>query len=365
MICRRWCFLLLALVLMVGSITAQELAFVTINVWSGLDYKGIFKMEEYEARPVRKARYRLLVDELKTLDPDVIAVNEANPLPGYARRLARDLDYDYIYNVGMSGIKIGCLGIPVNFKEGDAILARKDLDLRKVGAPRLSPGGGPIGNCASFHFAESNQAIAGRITMEGQAIYVVNTHLHAGLPDEERWLTEIGYIRDAGLISNEEHNVLVDTWQQSVARRQNETQALLAWMRARLPADAPVVLMGDFNAEPNSEEIAWMLTENFVDTWVQVHGPEKPGYTWEPTTNTNIQAYYHVPEPYDPVPWYEKLKAENSQVSRRIDYIFVKNIPAEYILNSELVFNRAPEGQHPSDHFGVLTTLRFGARQME
>ena len=360
MIRRIWCFFLLPLALTAGSLSAQELTFVTINVWSGLDYKGIVKMGECESRQVRQARYRFLMEELKDLNPDVIAVNEANPLPGFIRRLARDLDYDYLYNVGMSGIKLGCLGIPVNFKEGDAILARKSLNLRKVGAKRLSPGAGYIGNIYSFHFAESHQAIAGRIIVSGKPVFIVNTHLHAGLPDDERWQWELEMMREASSMTEDEYEALVERWRGSIDRRQSETQVLLAWMRAKLPEEAPVVLMGDFNARPSSEEITWVRADEFVDTWEQVRGPDAPGFTWEAESNLNIQTYYDVPDPYDgSVSVWEELKALNRQVSRRIDYVFVKNIPAEDILNSELVFNQAPGGQHPSDHFGVLTKIHF------
>jgi endonuclease/exonuclease/phosphatase family metal-dependent hydrolase len=357
--CKYLALLLLPMFLS-QPLSAQELTFITINIWSGLDYKGTLKMGEYEPRKVRKARYKSLVAELKSLSADVIALNEANPLPRYARRLARDLGYDYVYSVGMSGIKIGCVGIPVNFKEGDAILAKKSLHLRKVGTKRLSPGAGFIGNWVSFHFAESNQALAGSIETDGRRVYVVNTHLHAGVPDEDRWRREVEMFRQSSSMTEEEYQVFLDTWHASVTRRQNETQALLDWMRDIIPEDAPVVLMGDFNAQPNSEEIAWVLADDYADTWRYLHGPDEPGFTWNPKANTNIQAFYDVPDPYDAsVSAYEKLDALNTQVSRRIDYIFVGNVPAGYIQRSELVLNDAPAGQHPSDHFGLLATIRF------
>ncbi|UCD38041.1 MAG: endonuclease/exonuclease/phosphatase family protein [Fidelibacterota bacterium] len=366
MSCRRLFFLSFFFMSLLPRLTAQELTFVTINIWSGLDYKGTLKMGEYETREVRKARYAQLVAELKALKPDVIALNEANPLPRYARRLARDLGYDYIYNVGMSGLKLGCLGIPTNFREGDAILAKKSLRLRKVGVKRLSSGAGLISNMASIHFAESNQAIAGRIRAGDRTIYVVNTHLHAGVPDHERWRREVDRMGEAGSMTEVDYQTLLDTWHASITRRQNETQALLNWMRAKLPGDARVVLMGDFNAEPNSEEITWVLTDDFVDTWSPLHGPNAAGFTWDPQRNTNIQAFYHLPDPGDgTLSAYERLDALNTQVARRIDYIFVKNVPAQYIQRSEIVLDRAPDGQHPSDHFGVLTTIQFDSIQTE
>ena len=345
--------------LFLSVMQAQELSFLTINIWSGLDYEGTLKMGEYESREIRQGRYRLLVEELKDLDPDVIALNEANPLPRYARRLARDLNYDFIYSVGMGGIKFGGIGIPVNFKEGDAILARKGLGLTEIGAPRLSPGAGIIGNHFCFHFGESNQAIAGRIQIEGKTIYVVNTHLHAGLQDEQRWLIEMGLIRDSGAIDESGYNDIFATWRESINRRQEETQALLQWIGRAIPEAAQVVLLGDFNAVPASEEINWVRMEGFRDIWEMVPGEENPGYTWDAETNLNIQTHYKVPEPGAQVPWYDILGAENEQVPKRIDYIFAKNVPVENILDTQVVLNRSKRGLHPSDHYGVMTRIHF------
>ena len=69
----------------------REIRILTINVWSGLTYKGFFKMGEYQDNPEK--RYELLVSEIRKLTPDIIAIQEANPLPRYAKRLAADLDY--------------------------------------------------------------------------------------------------------------------------------------------------------------------------------------------------------------------------------------------------------------------------------
>ncbi|MCX8123511.1 MAG: endonuclease/exonuclease/phosphatase family protein [Spirochaetes bacterium] len=103
----------------------------SINVWSGLDYIGTFTMGEYESPKIRQKRYQALLQEIARLNPDIIALNEANFLPDYVKRLARDINYGYIYHVGVAGLKVGRLGIPINLKEGDALLARKDLCLQQ------------------------------------------------------------------------------------------------------------------------------------------------------------------------------------------------------------------------------------------
>ena len=44
---------------LLALINAEPLKVVTINVWSGLDYIGNFKMGEYESQAVREQRYHI------------------------------------------------------------------------------------------------------------------------------------------------------------------------------------------------------------------------------------------------------------------------------------------------------------------
>ena len=115
-------------------------------------------MGGYEEKAVRERRTQVLIGELQGLAPDVVALNEANNLPRYGRRLARALGFDRVWHVGLGGLRAGCLGIPANLREGDVTLARPELELRRAGrkqpvgwaggqllhgAPRIcDPGGG-------------------------------------------------------------------------------------------------------------------------------------------------------------------------------------------------------------------------------
>ena len=104
-------------------------------------------MGEYEHHPDR--RYELLVSEIRNLDPDILAIQEANPLPYYVERLAADLNYQAIYRVALGGIRFGSFGIPTNMREGQAILVKKPWTITKLGRKRLS-GGGIATNWFSF-----------------------------------------------------------------------------------------------------------------------------------------------------------------------------------------------------------------------
>lgn len=142
--------------------------------------------------------------------------------------------------------------------------------------------------------------------------------------------------------------------------RQRQVQALAARVIARRPKGGfPPVLVGDFNADPESDEIRYLTgghaldgrTVYLHDAWrVAGRRPpepgEPPGCTW---SNRNP---------------YARLALEPD---RRIDYVFVGYPTSQglgRIERCEVVCDAAGEGIWPSDHFGVYAELRdepFGA----
>ena len=136
-------------------------------------------MGTYETEALREKRYQTLVEQIKELEPDVIGIQEANLLPDYAERLAGDLDMDYIQHIGVSGVRLGPIGLPTNLREGDALLAKKHLGLKFAGRKQLS--GGYVGAHASFHFEDATQILAGSIELNGSKVYVFVTHWHSSL----------------------------------------------------------------------------------------------------------------------------------------------------------------------------------------
>ena len=182
------------LFLTAASAVSQDLRVVTINVWAGLDYKGSLKMGEYQDPEVRALRTQILVEQLRRIDADVIAVNEANKLPRYARQLAGDLNCDQVYHVGLGGLRAGPVGLPLNLREGDVILARGSLQLKGVGRKQLS--GGPVGNFFTCHFADATQVIGGRIVVADREVYVFNTHWHASPFPTEDYFEKLADRRD-------------------------------------------------------------------------------------------------------------------------------------------------------------------------
>jgi endonuclease/exonuclease/phosphatase family metal-dependent hydrolase len=108
----------------------------------------------------------------------------------------------------------------------------------------------------------------------------------------------------------------------------------------------PPVVVGDFNAEPDSDEIRYMrgLTGlggpcvYFADTF-GVTGDGSPGITF--ARNNPFAAQVHEPD-------------------RRIDYVFVRGPDDRYRgepLSARVCFDEPVNGVLPSDHYGVVATL--------
>ena len=131
------------------------------------------------------------------------------------------------------------------------------------------------------------------------------------------------------------------------AIRQEQVRAIAEFARDTRPREFPAVVGGDLNAAPDTDEIR-MLTGHaavpvpgiwFRDAWV--HGGDGPGFTW---SNTN--------------PW----AATSLDVDRRIDYVLVghpKLGGVGDVVHAELLGDTPVDGVYGSDHFGVITDLRY------
>ncbi len=129
--------------------------------------------------------------------------------------------------------------------------------------------------------------------------------------------------------------------------RQQQVRELCAFVDETTERRAfPPVLCGDFNADPESDEIR-MLTGHaavpvaklvFIDAWRA--GGSGPGMTWD---NRNAFAGLdHEPD-------------------RRIDYVLVgypRDAGVGQVVHTELVGAVQVDGVWPSDHFGVVADLR-------
>jgi endonuclease/exonuclease/phosphatase family metal-dependent hydrolase len=322
-------------------LSAATLRVITINVWSGLDYKGILKMGEYEDHRTRQRRTASLFEQLRMLDPDVVAFNEANPLPRYARRAAKDLGYDPLWHVGLGGVRFGPVGIPTNLREGSVLLARPELHLKPAGRKQLS--GGPVGNLFAFHFTDANQIIGGRISLAGRDVFLFTTHWHSSPHPTEAFFAGMEQGRQTGKISPKEYRRILAWTRRGAERRLREARKALSFIE-REAAGCPVILLGDLNALANSEEIELLRNAGFVDAFASINS--NPQDTWDEDRNTNI----HLQGQKRPewIPWEPRNK--------RIDYILLRG-PGLSVKRAQVVLDQPINGQYVSDHFGVLAEI--------
>ncbi|HSV98418.1 MAG TPA: endonuclease/exonuclease/phosphatase family protein [Spirochaetota bacterium] len=333
----------------------ENLRLMSINIWSGLDYKGTLIMGEYETPERRETRFQGLLAEIRRLDPDIIGINEANFLPDYIQRLAKEIDYDYIYHVGVSGLHIGRVGLPWNLREGDAILAKKDLGLSIAGRKQLS-GGGFIGNTFSFHTQDATQVLVGRMKVNGKDLYAAVTHWHASPPGDGATRTTLKRLNEKWSYGDAQYAEAQKALASDNEWRMSEAAAMAQYLDTLVPCGAPLVVMGDFNAEIGSPEMRIMADKGYSDVWSRVS--RLPGYTWNPAINMNIKSFYLTDNEKRFDSLYEHLNSINEATGKRIDFILLnESLGAGPVVDASVCFDRPYEEIHPSDHFGVFAVV--------
>jgi endonuclease/exonuclease/phosphatase family metal-dependent hydrolase len=94
------------------------------------------------------------------------------------------------------------------------------------------------------------------------------------------------------------------------------------------------------------------MQNSIIDSF-RLKNPHDEGVTWDPQYNPNYRQMQVALKPY------KILCAYHERHSYRIDFILVnQNIPQDYIVESRVVLTPV-DGLSPSDHYGVLTTLKW------
>jgi endonuclease/exonuclease/phosphatase family metal-dependent hydrolase len=131
--------------------------------------------------------------------------------------------------------------------------------------------------------------------------------------------------------------------------REDQIVAAQAFMREVPDVRIPKVLMGDFNAVPDSDEIRWLKGLRsidgqrvyFQDAWAHLHSRD-PGWTWAKSNPYTAK-----------MAWLER--------DRRIDYIFVGHTNLDgtgTLLDCRIVLDVPDsDGNFPSDHYGLYAEI--------
>jgi endonuclease/exonuclease/phosphatase family metal-dependent hydrolase len=340
---------------------ADSIRIVNLNVWFGLEPRGIFKFTEYEKPARRRLRFLHLATGLKELGPDIIAIQEANKLPGYANRLAAALDYDAVWKAANVGIKLFGLGIPYNFTAGNAVLAPRAYNLRYLGARHLS-GWGLQHKYVSLHCTERRDAVAALLTIRGRRLIVFNTHTHYSLISNPKWLDVLDDMARQGEISANQKTDILNQIEDAQERREQEITRLLGFVQDSVKVhNYPYLIMGDLNTTMDSPALKNLVRELGLQDAYRIKNPTADGYTWDPSKNANT-AYDGSPFRPDGVTPKEPLKKLaalfDRNEARRIDFIFLSyQFKPDMIQKAELVFTEPRDGIFVSDHFGLEVVL--------
>jgi endonuclease/exonuclease/phosphatase family metal-dependent hydrolase len=133
--------------------------------------------------------------------------------------------------------------------------------------------------------------------------------------------------------------------------RERQALATARWIEDLVAGrpELPVVVLGDFDATPESASVRFWtgrqsldgFSVRYEDAWAAVH-PDEPGHTFTPR---------------NPLVTAGEMKLERG---RRIDYVLVRSGvhgPPFDVADCRIAFDR-PEGDlWPSDHFGLIAEL--------
>jgi endonuclease/exonuclease/phosphatase family metal-dependent hydrolase len=243
----------------------------------------------------------MVVESLGRLAPDVVALQEVRVIPGalpnQAETIASRAGYGHVYAVAT----------PVtDGEEGLALLSREPiLDQTSIELPHARPD-------------ERRILLSARVRRGEHGVWVHTTHLNYRLGHGKQ--------------------------------REDQVQAIEAALAPR-GSDVPQVLMGDFNARPEADEIRWLRGQvtlggrrtYFQDAWDRLH-PGDPGWTWASANPYTAKLAFLEPD-------------------RRLDYIFVTPMRGDgrgAVRSCEIVLREpGASGVLASDHYGLLADVQI------
>ncbi len=289
----------------------NKLRVITLNLWG--------------TQPPLERRLALAVRQLIALAPDVVCLQEVRPLDGRAGRTTADVIAEGLgmrahYNVAVAWEDgaFGALNIPAG-QEGLAIIAKDILDTRMLVLPEPRP-------------TETRILLSAQVATDGGPIWVHTTHLHYRLDD-------------------------------GLAREQQVLAIDAAIRELRTDTSPPLILCGDMNATPDSDEMRFLrgLTTlggrrtHFQDAWLRLNREPDRGAT-----------------PFEGITWSSENEhtrpLRSLDIDRRLDYVYVTSRKRDgrgTIHACEVVLtDRDGEGADDicaSDHYGVMADVQVVA----
>ena len=349
---------------------------LTYNTLHGLEV-GTRWVRQVETAEQQKARFTLRIKQLAEAQPDVILLQEVNPLPAMAENYVQALEqqglhYTEVHQVDACGLRLAPgLAILPGLNNGLTILAKAPLTIRKLDGLKLS---GPIGGCGDYagvQFGELRYALLAEVTAPttGMTYLVATMHLHSGIERDARVLHQLMEAHSQGHLQH--YDQLMTELKMDEHRRQMELHTLMDALRQHQMHQhyAGVIFGGDLNFEVESPEYRQLGQSEFTDT-AQIAIGMPMWNTYDPMNNPLAG---HEEEALPPAlieALAQEMKMDQDEavrqyrhaigMARRIDFLFSMAFMSNACLTQELFGKPAMMGDPTSsDHYGVLNTYTY------
>ena len=258
----------------------QTLKVVNYNIWHGLG-GGFLKMEELEPPEYKRQRYKKQMVELKEAQPDVLFLQEVNPVSSLAGKMADELSMSHVFQNTNCGISLFGWGLPTNLDMGIAILVRPPMKIKKIVGRKLS---GPPGFCnpyLTFQYAEFRYALFALASHPQYGSFLlVNTHFHHGVEWSPKVQEQIHTWEKQRVVTGAERSQLEGVIESSNERRAQELRLLFSQLDEiqEKSGPLPIIFAGDLNVAVRSDIYKEIVeVRQMKDSMVT--GSPKP-YTW-------------------------------------------------------------------------------------
>ncbi len=347
---------MLVLTLLPTGAPGQPLRVATVNVWSGLDYQGTWTIGSFESPDEHERRVGRLIAGLREAAPDVLVLQEVNPVDALSQRIGAELGYDVVTQRVLAGIKAGPIGIPWNLNEGLAILARPWLELEFVDVIPLNPSFGAFGNVLSLHTTEQNAALIGSVrSPNGERILIVTIHLPASVPDMPSTRDRLNELCRRRGMSDSDIREWVSRMEHLDTERSRMLDRVLDELHDRFPG-IPAILLGDLNLPADAPDIARLSSHPELTHVVDMSSD--PIVTWDPVTNPLTRRSSSPTRDSGTRTPLEELSDLLDLQQSALDHIFVRHpIRQEDIVSVGPILTPAADGGVASDHYGLMTTI--------
>jgi endonuclease/exonuclease/phosphatase family metal-dependent hydrolase len=356
----------------------QRVTVLSYNTLHGLEPSGL-TVKPSESNETRQARLDLQFEQLAMARPELILLQEVNPLPemaeAYVAAMKRaGVEYSQVHQVDACGVRLAPrLAVVPHLNNGLVVLAKAPLKLRKVAGLKLSGGFGRCDDSMGLQTGELRYALVAEVENPdtGKKLLAVSLHLHSGIERNAFFIRKINEAVEQGRARREDFEAIVAAIEQDQNRRLDEIRLLVKEIQ-KLDAKGyyiGTIVGGDFNFEPDDPEYRELERAGLKDTYVMANSQSEI-YSLDPRQNVIAgKGVQEVPsslrEAMKRLPQSQQQKIlegyqKGISEARRVDFLFLMRKSSDGstgCFQQELFGKPATVSIQPgSDHYGVLVT---------